>query len=235
MSDEKSSPFDTLTKGLTMTASILSVSVVLFIFYIIVASVYYFMNRDDQDITPPDWWPEFWKNTVHNYPPTYKMASNVIAVGTVSNTYSMNVMSASDCSGRQDVGCNDAENCIGFMYQESPTGNTCVQYSSISTPILDKRVTGNTLYIIEGNETAKMYSTYVSNIADSTTTATLIPSYIAVSYFDCASNCTSNSTCLGFTYNFADNTCIQGTAISASKLSLDTNYTSYILQDASFI
>lgn len=230
----QSSPLETLMKGFKITGSILALAAVGFLFYIIGASVYYALNRNDPDITPPDWWPEFWRNIIHVYPPTYKMVSNVIAIGTVSNTYSTNVMSASDCSGREDVGCNDADGCIGFMYEASPTGNTCVQYTSISSTILDKRVTGNTLYIVEGNEPSKVYSTYLSNIADSTTTATLIPSYIASSYFDCASNCTSNSSCLGFEYKFSDNTCIQHTAISASKLALDTNYTSYILQAASF-
>lgn len=226
--------FSSLGTTVQNVIKILSMLLSVFVFYIIGASAYYAINRDDPDITPPDWWPEFWKNIIHNYPPTYTMVSNVIAIGTVSNTYSANVMTASDCSARADVGCNEADGCIGFMYEASPTGNTCVQYSSISTPILDKRITGNTLYIVEGSEPAKVYSTYLSNLADSTTTATLIPSYIAASYFECASNCTSNSSCLGFEYKFADNTCIQHTAISASKLSFDTNYTSYILQGASF-
>lgn len=229
-----SSPFETLKKGLKVAGGILAFLIVGFVFYAIGASIYYWMNKDDNSIEPPEWWPEFWRNIIHNYPPTYKMVSNVIAMGTVSNTYSTNVKSPSDCSGLDKYGCNNADGCIGFMYETSASGNTCVQYSAISTPILDKRVTGNTLYIVEGNEPAKVYSTYVSNVADSTTTATLIPSYIASSYFDCASNCTSNSSCLGFEYKFADNTCIQHTAINASKLSFDTNYTSYILQGSSY-
>jgi hypothetical protein len=212
-----------------------SLALVGMIIYMIGGSIYYAINRDDPDIVPPEWWPDFWRNIIHNFPPDYKMVSNVIATGTLSNTYTSNVMSARDCAFREDAGCNDVDDCIGFVYQQGATANTCSLYTTLNTPIIDSRVTSNTLYVIEGNEPVKTYMTYVSNVVGSTTALTTIPSYIAASYFECASNCTSNTACTGFQYNFTTNSCQQQTSIVSTNLRLDTNFTSYILQAATLI
>jgi hypothetical protein len=217
---------------LSIIAKLGSLALVGMIIYMIGGSIYYAINRDDPDIVPPEWWPDFWRDIIHNFPPNYKMVSNVLVTGTLSNTYTSNVMSAYDCASREDAGCNDADGCIGFVYQSGPTANTCMLYSTITTPFIDSRITGNTLYVIEGNEPAKTYQTYVSNVVGTTTTRTTIPSYISTNYFDCASNCTSNTSCTGFQYQSTTNSCEQQTSIVATNLGFNTQFTSYILQTA---
>lgn len=210
------------------------VALVGFIIYIICASIYYFINRNEQDTTPPDWWPDWLKNFVHNYPPGYKYVSNTLVVGTVSNVFTANIFSASDCARKDVNGCDDQDGCIGFTYQQVGSANTCIQYSGLTTVFADSKITGNTLYVIEGNEPAKDYAVYTSNGVSSSTTASLIPSYIATSYFDCASNCTSNSTCLGFTYNPTSNECRQRTTMTSASLVADATLNSYLVQTPTF-
>ena len=210
------------------------VALTVFIIYMIGASIYYFINRDDQDTTPPDWWPQWLKDLVHNYPSNYKFTSNTLVVGTVSNTFTTNIFSASDCARKDVDGCDDQEGCIGFTYQQVAGANTCIQYSAVTTVFADSKITGNTLYVIEGNEPAKDYAVYTSNGVSASTTASLIPSYIATSYFECASNCTSNSTCLGFTYNPTTNECHHRTTMTASSLVPDASLNSYLIQTPTF-
>jgi hypothetical protein len=117
-----------------------------------------------------------------------------------------------------------------FTKTDSNT-STCTTFSSIDGFFDDKRVSGNTLYTIDGNEPGQYYATYLSNVADSNTPASIFPSYIAASYFECASNCASNVSCTGFEFK-SDRTCIQHQALKSSNLVTDSNYTSYILTNS---
>jgi hypothetical protein len=206
----------------------------IFLIYIICASIYYWINRDDKETEPPGWWPEWLKNLVHNYPPNYTFTSNTLIQGVVSNTFSANIFSASDCARKDVDGCDDQEGCIGFTYQQSGSSNTCIQYTAVSNLFQDFKITGNTLYLVEGNEPAKDYAVYSSNGVSSTTTASLIPPYISTDYFDCASNCTSNSLCLGFTFNPTSKQCVQRTTMTKDSLVVDTALNAYLLQTPSF-
>jgi hypothetical protein len=201
---------------------------VFYIVFIVVYSVYLFINRKDENVLPPTdawWWPTTLNQYVHVYPRNYKYLSNVTApTSFVSNTFS-NVTSVKMCKTKCE---GSPDECIGF--ESNLASNTCVTYSSIGFPI---EYTGNNLYVVEGNEPSSMYKTYknqrwtipnapVSNIA----------AYISTSYLDCSSNCSSNVECLGFEFKPETNECIQRTMMDTSNLVASTATTSYILQAA---
>lgn len=198
----------------------------LFSFYLLGVmsySIYLFMNKDDQSVLPPtDWWWPKWLNTyLHHYPRKYDVLSNTYIYGTTSNVYS-NIYSTNTCISK----CEDeSPDCIATM--SNTASNVCITMTNFDFPI---DFTGNTVTIVEGMEPAQSYKTYTSNIVDTYTSASNILSYISTSYLDCASNCTSNVTCLGFEYKWATNQCIQHTAINSSNLAYDTTFTSYILR-----
>jgi hypothetical protein len=207
--------------------SILMTLAVFYILGIMAYAVYLFINRKDQSILPPTdawWWPTVLNQYVHVYPRTYKYMSNVTTpTSFVSNTYS-NVVPR-NCKTL----CEDSpDECVGF--ESNLSSNTCSTYSSIGFPI---EYTGNNLYVVEGNEPSYMYATYESQKANSNTAASNIASYIATSYLDCSSNCSSNVQCLGFDYNWDTNECIQQTSIDSSNLTSNTSFTSFILKTAS--
>jgi hypothetical protein len=98
--------------------------------------------------------------------------------------------------------------------------------------ITDPRVSGNTAYFIDGNEPGTYYAAYASNTATTSTPASIFPSYIATDYFECASNCASNTLCTGFTFK-SDSTCLRHHALkSTSNLVTDSNFTSYLLKSS---
>jgi hypothetical protein len=201
-------------------------------------TIYYLIHRTDSDVLPADWLPDWYKNFVHQYPTNYSQSvtSNVIASGTVTNaTFTAN--SASDCVNKSKTGCSNDPNCVGFVYHVDNTSNinTCSTLSSAENLFVDSSVTSNTLYTVQGSEPNKYYALYTSNVINTTAPASLIPSYQAQTYFDCASNCASNVTCLGFEWNptATTNNCIQHTAITTSNVvSSTTGFNSYILSPA---
>jgi hypothetical protein len=198
-------------------------------------TIYFVMNRTDPTKAPSDSWPEWYRNLVHVYPQEYSKTptSNVIVSGAASELFT--AKKPADCATDAKKGCSKDEDCVGFVFNK-PSSNldpsTCTTYSSIDTVITDPRVSGNTAYFIDGNEPGSYYATYTSNTVSSTTPASQFLSYIASSYFDCASNCSSNTTCTGFTFK-SDNTCLQHQAlVSTSNLVTDENYTSYLLKSS---
>jgi len=209
-----------------------SIGMTLAVFYIVFIvgySVYLFINRKDQNILPPTdawWWPTTLNQYVHVYPRNYTYLSNVTApTSFVSNTFS-NVTSVKMCKTKCEGSPDD---CVGF--ESNLASNTCVTYSSIGFPI---EYTGNNLYVVEGNEPAYMYTTYKDKQVKTGTPVSNIASFIATSYLNCSSNCSSNVTCLGFEYKPATNECAQRTTMDSSNLVAMTGTTSYILQTASF-
>lgn len=213
--------------------SVISFGVLAFVLYIVGASIYYFIHKDDPDIEPPDWWPDFLKNFVHNYPPNYSVTSNTMVVGTTLNVFSSNIMSVSDCATDEDSGCNFSDDCIGFTYVPTASANTCVTYSSINSIIRDSTVT-TSLYVVEGNEPSKTYNVYSNSATDTYTRTSNILEYTGGTYSNCASNCSANTTCLGFLWISADSTCKQKTNIQSSNLVSFEGATAYILQSSSF-
>jgi len=214
---------DILSKLPSIAMSLAVIYIVVIVFY----SVYLFINRKDENILPPDawWWPSTLNQYVHVYPRTYRYMSNVTApTSFVSNTYS-NVSSVKMCKQKCE---GSPDECIGF--ESNLASNTCVTYSSIGFPI---EYTGNNLYVVEGNEPGFMYTTYKDKRWSITNMpASNIASYIATSYLDCSSNCSSNVTCLGFEYTTTTNQCVQRTMMDTSNLIASTSTVSYILQPA---
>jgi hypothetical protein len=206
-----------------------SIIISLLVFYIVgvvAYSVYLFVNRKDQSILPPTdwWWPTFLNKYLHVYERKYTYLSNVTTPTSFSsNTYSN--VSASNCKTKCEESPKD---CLAF--ESNAAAQTCSTYTSVGFPI---EYSGNNLYVVEGNEPAYMYATYVGKVADSNTAASNITSYIATSYLDCSSNCSGNSQCTGFEYNASTNECRQQTAMTSSNLTSNTAFTSYILQPAS--
>jgi hypothetical protein len=196
-------------------------------------TIYFLSNRTDSTKAPSDSWPEWYRNLVHVYPTEYSKTptSNVIVTGTPTAKFS--AKKAGECATDAKKGCSKDEDCVGFVFNK-PSSNldpsTCTTYSAVQNLIVDPRESGNTAYFVDGSEPGRYYATYTSNTVSSTTPASKFLSYIAASYFDCASNCASNTLCTGFTFK-SDSTCLQHQAlVSTSNLVTDANYTSYILK-----
>lgn len=190
-----------------------------FLIYFLIASIYYKFNQDD---VPPDWWPTKLTGWVHDFPPEYSMVANVYVNGTVSNTFTANVLSAEECAYGTDkaAGCNDVEKCIGFIFKKAvapSTANTCTLYSSIahvaspitSTPAAAATVTTPAItdmykgdyYVFAGTENP-LYNVYSAKTftAVSTLTASTVTGGSAQDVIDaCLKICNSNVTCTGVT------------------------------------
>lgn len=208
----------------------LQIAMVLVILYLVGMTGYFITNRTDPTKAPSESWPVWYRNIVHVYPAKYSVSatSNVIPNVTPNNMFTGKT--PKDCVNKEVKGCKVDTDCVGFVW--NGTSNVCTTLSTVDNLIFDPRVTSNTLYTIQGSEPSTYYATYVSNVADSYTASSLIPAYIATDYFACSSNCSSNTTCLGFTFNPTTRNCIQQTAIKSSNLAMDTNFTSYILGSA---
>lgn len=196
-------------------------------------TIYFVSNRTDSAKAPSDSWPEWYRNLVHVYPTEYSKTptSNVIVSGTASELFT--AKKPADCATDPKKGCSKDEGCVGFVFNK-PSSNldpsTCTTYSDVQNLIVDSRESGNTAYFVDGSEPGRYYATYTSNTVSSTTPASKFPSYVATNYFECASNCASNTLCTGFTFK-SDSTCLMHQAlVSTSNLATDANYTSYILK-----
>lgn len=208
-----------------------SIVITLVVFYVIGIAgyaVYLFINRKDQNIVPPVawWWPSALNQYVHVYARNYTYLSNVTApTSFVSNTYSN--VSAIDCKAK----CEDSpDECVGF--ESNLASNTCVTYSSIGYPV---QYSGNTLYVVEGNEPVSMYMTYSGQQANSNTIASsnVTSSDMATNYVQCSGQCSAKPDCKGFEYNNSVlKSCTMYTTMDSSNLTANTTITSYVLQPA---
>jgi hypothetical protein len=212
---------DVLKVSLSLTAIVIGIA---FVYFCIMGLVIYLNGQ-----VAPDWWPEWIAKIFQNIPKDttkkYKYLSNVYSAGSnVLSTYTNHTQE--QCLEE----CGEADDCIGVMTQ--PSSNTCSTLKSVMYPI---PFTGNNFFVVEGMEPTKVYSSYTSNTVDTYTTTT-IPSIVVSSYFDCASNCSSNASCTGFVYNSNTNTCQTYNNIKTSNLSTTTaSFTSYVLSAASYL
>lgn len=213
-----------------LSAALMGLQVVmaLGILYLVGMTVYFLMGREDPAKAPSDSWPAWYRNVVHAYPIKYSVSetSNVIPNVTPNNVFTG--ASTKDCVDNTKKGCKVDTDCVGFVYNS--TSNVCTTLSTVDDLIFDPKVTSNTLYTVEGSEPTRYYSTYASNVANASTAASALPAYIATDYFACSANCSSNSTCLGFTFNPTTRNCLMHTAITSDKLSPDATMNSYILK-----
>jgi len=198
------------------------------ILYLVGITIYFIINRSDADKAPSENWPEWYRNIVHPPPEAYSVSSTSNVIPNLTPNSVFTATDPADCVTKRKKGCDDDEDCVGFVFSES--SNVCTTLSSVDNLIFDPLVSGNTLYTIEGSEPTKYYATYASNVANATTPASLIPAYIATDYFACSSNCSSNSTCLGFTFNPTSRDCRMHTAIKSDALTPDATMNSYILK-----
>lgn len=219
--------------GIEMVVTVVKLVLLGIIVGLIGWTIYFVSNRTDPAKAPSDKWPEWYRNIVHVYPQEYSKTptSNVIVSGAANDLFT--AKKPADCANDKKKGCSKDEDCVGFVFNK-PTSNldpsTCTTYSSIDTVIVDPRVSGNTAYFVDGNEPGTYYAAYTSNTASASTPASVFPSYIATDYFECASNCASNTLCTGFTFK-SDGTCLRHQALkSVSNLAPDTNFTSYLLK-----
>ena len=209
---------------------LLQVGMALTLVYLIVMTAYFITNRNDPGKAPSDRWPVWYREIVHVYPIKYSVSATSNVIPNVAPNSMFTGKTVKDCVTKNIKGCEDDEDCVGFVWNAS--SNVCTTLSSVDNLIVDPLVTSNTLYTVEGAEPSKYYATYTGKKADATTESSKILAYIATDYFACSSNCSSNVTCLGFTFNPTTRNCEQKSAISADKLAGDTNVTSYILGSA---
>jgi hypothetical protein len=113
--------------------------------------------------------------------------------------------------------------CVGFDFLERAS-NTCTLYSSmdgiVATPV------GNTLYFIDGLDTAREYVPYGDK-----TMPTLESSNIIGTSTDlgCFSNCSSNASCTGLLYSNTSTCVLFSTPFDSTKLIAEANTTTYTI------
>ena len=208
----------------------LQIAMALTVLYLVGMTTYFIINRTDPLKAPSDSWPVWYREIVHVYPAKYSVSATSNVIPNVVPNSVFTAKTPKDCVNKNIKGCKVDTDCVGFVYDS--TSNVCTTLSSVDNLIFDPLVTSNTLYTVEGSEPTKYYATYAGKTADATTEASKILSYIATDYFACSSNCSSNVTCLGFTFNPTTRNCVQQTAIKSDKLSADATVTSYILGSA---
>ena len=192
-------------------------TVIAFVYFCLMGLVIYLNGQ-----SAPDWWPDWIANIFEKKAPAdttkkYMYLSNVYSPGSnVLSTFSNH--SDAQCLTE----CSNVAACIAFMSNQS--SNTCSLLSNVSYTV---PLTGNNFYVIQGMQPSKMYASYTSNTVDSYTTTTM-PSLTVTSYFDCASNCSSNTSCLGFVFDSTAGSCKPYDTIKSSNLASTTsNFTSY--------
>jgi hypothetical protein len=89
--------------------------------------------------------------------------------------------------------------CVGFIYETGTTSNTC-HLASTMDGIMSSPPTSNTLYFIDGLDTAREYKTYTSNTQVG---ATYLPgspytTSTPTEPIECMANCASRADCTGF-------------------------------------
>jgi len=198
------------------------------ILYLVGMTVYFLMGREDAAKAPSNSWPAWYRELVHVYPTKYSVSATSNVIPSTAPLSVFTAKTPKDCVNKDKKGCSVDIDCTGFVWNAS--SNVCTTLADTSNLIFNPAVTSNTLYTIEGSEPTNYYAAYTSNTVSSTTAASAIPAYIAADYFACSSNCSSNTTCLGFIFNPTTRNCIQHTAIKDTALAVDATLNSYILK-----
>lgn len=94
--------------------------------------------------------------------------------------------------------------CVGFIYHKGSSSNTCILTSTMDGLTTDRQGTSNTIYFIDGLDTARQYKVYNSNTQANLTyfegtpydSGGSTPEYTAA----CASNCASMTDCTGVVF-----------------------------------
>jgi hypothetical protein len=146
-----------------------------------------------------------------------------LAASTVYKTFSN--ASVSNCMLR----CESANSrgktakCVGFDFKQS-TSNTCTLYSGMDGIIAAPD--GNTLYFIDGLDTAREYVPY----GDKTMPTLEASNIIGTSErFPCFSNCSSNAECTGLLYSNTNTCVLFSTPFDSTKLIAEANTTTYTI------
>jgi len=113
--------------------------------------------------------------------------------------------------------------CVGFDFQQS-TSNICTLYSAMDGIIAAPG--GNTLYFIDGLDTARQYIGYGDKTMPTLATSNIIESS---SGFDCFSNCSSNASCTGLLYSNTNTCVLFNNTFDSTKLIAEANTTTYTI------
>ena len=100
------------------------------------------------------------------------------------------------------IQCESSDKCDGFIFNKSGSSNTCTLVTGMDVLIMGS----NTMYFVDGKEPAKQFGPILSNTI-STPTYVIGTPYTASNYNDCASNCISNVSCNGFTFDTSSKNC----------------------------
>lgn len=146
-----------------------------------------------------------------------------LGASTVYKTFSNAMVSSCmiNCESANSRG--KTAKCVGFDFQQG-TSNICTLYSTMDGIVAAPD--GNTLYFIDGLDTARQYAAYGDKTMPTLESSNIIQSS---ERFGCFSNCTSNATCTGLLYSNT-NTCILfNTPFDSTKLIAEANTTTYTI------
>lgn len=169
-------------------------AVFLYIVFVILYSIFLSINPN---VTRPTgfYWPQFINQWLGRGPQSFSVAYGNVAIRSDLQYYLKNVK-PTDCMSN----CNASNVCIGFTM----TGNTCNTFTLLSA--LYPLNTGSNVYVMDGTP-VQTYTQYINqNVSSATSFSTYTArsnqlSDILYDSLDCATNCASTSTCLGFTMN----------------------------------
>jgi hypothetical protein len=113
--------------------------------------------------------------------------------------------------------------CVGFDFQQS-TSNICTLYSAMDGIIAGPG--GNTLYFIDGLDTARQYVGYADKTMPTLATSNIIESSEG---FGCFSNCSSNASCTGLLYSNTNTCVLFNSPFDSTKLIAEANTTTYTI------
>jgi hypothetical protein len=217
--------------SLEVVGKLLSVGIVLLILYLVIAGgvtlAYY--TRTGQGETDGFWYqprqkwiPKSWLKWA-GYPAVFSNTTqinvtNMSVLKTVSGTEKQCMLA---CEAEND---RKSTNCVGFVHEKTASANTCYLATTMDG-LLANTVTSNIVYFISGFDTAKQF--YL-NAGKSMSTA----GYSTVSTTSlnaCASNCTSNVLCNGFT--FTGSSCALYSNMDETKFVAQTGTDSYPKKD----
>lgn len=88
--------------------------------------------------------------------------------------------------------------CVGFDYSRGATSNTCTLMRTMDGLFVGDSFASNTVYFVDGLDTARQYQAYTSNTQAGVTLFDGNPYVSTQLGLDCFSNCASMSDCQGF-------------------------------------
>lgn len=138
---------------------------------------------------------------------------------TLSNAATSNCMI--NCESANSRG--KTPKCVGFDFEKG-TSNTCTLYS-----VMDGIITapdGNTLYFIDGLDTARQYIPYADKKMPTLASSNIIKTSQGI---DCFSNCSSNASCVGLLYSNTNTCVLFNTPFDSTKLLAEANTTTYTI------